>query len=494
MVDRDDVDDQVRGGRELGQFAAPVGEDQRLRHLEALDPARMGALEGGLDDAGPDDRHRSRLGVRLDDPLPQRLGEGVAVRPAEAAGPLGAGPHQLGADPLAPLLLRRRRRGDRSGATVLLLGGFAQPSEMLGRPRPVLDDLPLREPPDELLLEVDVVVDGTFRDGTAAPPSDVGRRDVHVVDARAQLGHSGEQVAGADDVGGERLVDRWVERHVSSAVHDGGDVFRQGGYVGQVALDDHQPGLDEGFCSPGGLDHLGEDRLGERRGDAVAAGRRALGPDQHGERRLRRLGQHPVEQGLPDEARDTREQDRLAAQALSEPGCGLLAHPRSLASVIPRHQPRSAAPHPALRRSLAALWSGAASPVGAVAAVVAALDESPGGGERESGDAELDGVGAEERSDAEVERLRRAEVEVGGEPGRPDRVDDNAARHHQQQGAHHVAVGPATGQRADEAGGHDEAEQVAEGGPARSAAVVGVPGDTRHPGHQVEQHGRHSPD
>ena len=43
VVDRHDVDDHVRRGGELGQLAAAVGEDQRLGHLEALDPARDGA-------------------------------------------------------------------------------------------------------------------------------------------------------------------------------------------------------------------------------------------------------------------------------------------------------------------------------------------------------------------------------------------------------------------------------------------------------------------
>jgi hypothetical protein len=56
LVDRDDVDDRVRGRRELRQLAAAVGQDQRLGHLEALDPADVRPLEGGLDDARPDDR------------------------------------------------------------------------------------------------------------------------------------------------------------------------------------------------------------------------------------------------------------------------------------------------------------------------------------------------------------------------------------------------------------------------------------------------------
>ncbi len=112
VVDRDDVDDGVARGGELRQLAASVGQDQRLRHLEALDPARVGALEGGLDDARAHDRDAvTGGGVRLDDPLAHRLGEGVAVGPAQAAGPFGAHPHELLLDPVAagPARWRPRR-------------------------------------------------------------------------------------------------------------------------------------------------------------------------------------------------------------------------------------------------------------------------------------------------------------------------------------------------------------------------------------------------
>ena len=51
QVDRHDVDDRVRGGGQLGELAAAVGQDDRVGHLEALDPARVGRGQGGLDDA-----------------------------------------------------------------------------------------------------------------------------------------------------------------------------------------------------------------------------------------------------------------------------------------------------------------------------------------------------------------------------------------------------------------------------------------------------------
>ena len=59
-------------------------------------------------------------GVLLDDALAQRLGEGVAVGPAEAAGPLGAEPDQLVLDPLPAGLLGRAGGGQQPGAAVRL--------------------------------------------------------------------------------------------------------------------------------------------------------------------------------------------------------------------------------------------------------------------------------------------------------------------------------------------------------------------------------------
>ena len=51
-----------------------------------------------------------------------------------------------------------------------------------------------------------------------------------------------EQVAGAEHVGAEPLVDRRVEGHVAGAVDDRVEVGRQGGHVGEVALETPTPG------------------------------------------------------------------------------------------------------------------------------------------------------------------------------------------------------------------------------------------------------------
>ena len=276
-------------GRELGELAAAVGQDQRLGHLEALDPADVRPLEGGLDDARPDDRGATLAagvgGPALDDPLAHRLGERVAVGPAEAAGPLGADPDQLVLDPLLARGLGGAGGGEQAGPAVLLLGLLALLGQQLGAARAVLDRLALAQAPGELGLEVDVVLDRRLGDAAAAAAGDVRRGDVHVVDVpaarRARLVDPGEQLADADHVGGEALVDRRVERDVAGAVHDGVDVGRQRRDVGQVALDDRDPGGHQRLDAAGGLDDVGEDRLLEQLGDAVGAGGRALGPHQH---------------------------------------------------------------------------------------------------------------------------------------------------------------------------------------------------------------------
>jgi HAMP domain-containing protein len=68
---------------EVGQLAAAVGEDDRVGHLEALDPARVRVDERRLDDGGAHDRDPEVAAEVGDDPLRERLGEGVDVRPAQ---------------------------------------------------------------------------------------------------------------------------------------------------------------------------------------------------------------------------------------------------------------------------------------------------------------------------------------------------------------------------------------------------------------------------
>ena len=159
-------------------------------------------------------------------------------------------------------------------------------------------------------------------DGAAAAPGDVRRGDVHVVDVAAGLADPVEQVAGADDVGAEALVDGRVEGDVAGAVHDGVQVGGQRGYVGEVALEDRDPAGQQGV---GVLVEPGEDLLAEQRPCPFGAGGGARGRISRVEPHVGHLGQDQPQQRLADEAGHTGEQDVLARQRPRD-----VAHPRSL--------------------------------------------------------------------------------------------------------------------------------------------------------------------
>ena len=115
-VDGDDVDDALGHAGELLEQAAGVGDDHRLGHAEAADPAGAGLGQRRLDDRRPHDADR-HVALGLDQrPLAERLGVGVGVGPAERGGAGPAGLDQSVARPsaLAELLGlggQRRRAG-----------------------------------------------------------------------------------------------------------------------------------------------------------------------------------------------------------------------------------------------------------------------------------------------------------------------------------------------------------------------------------------------
>ena len=88
QVDRDDVGHPFGDAGELLQEAPGVGDDDRLGHPEAPDPARTRFGEGGLDDRRADDGDRHGLPVLGDQgTLAEGLRVGVSVRPPERLGP-----------------------------------------------------------------------------------------------------------------------------------------------------------------------------------------------------------------------------------------------------------------------------------------------------------------------------------------------------------------------------------------------------------------------
>ncbi|MPM18122.1 hypothetical protein SDC9_64528 [bioreactor metagenome] len=325
-VARHDVDHRVRRGRQLGHVALAVRQDDRVGHLEALDPPGVRILQRGLHDRGPHHRDHDPTAHVGDDALPEGLGEGVAVRPAERAGPFGAGLHQLVVHPVAAALLGVAGGGEVTGLAVHPLGLAAQPGEPLGRTRLELDGLLELEPPPGLGVVVDVVDVLGLGDHPAATARGVRGGHVHVVRHLRQgavLGgnrgqHRIHQRAGADGVGGERLVDRRVEGDVTGAVQHHVQVARQRGDVRQVALDHLDPGVDELGLAAGRCDQGPEDRLADQ-GDHPVTGRGgALAADQDGRGGVGQLGEDLPEQLLPDEAGRTGHHDLLARQQVTQ--------------------------------------------------------------------------------------------------------------------------------------------------------------------------------
>ena len=100
--------------------APGVGEDHRLGHAEATDPARPGLGQGGLDDRGPHDADRQVAPGLLQGLLAQRLGVGVGVGPAQGGGPGPAGlGHPVGDPALAELLGLVGQEGHAGGAQLV---------------------------------------------------------------------------------------------------------------------------------------------------------------------------------------------------------------------------------------------------------------------------------------------------------------------------------------------------------------------------------------
>ena len=103
QVDRDHVGHALGYSGELAEQAPGVGDDDRLSHPEAANPAGAGLGQRRLDDGWSNDGHGDG-GAELADqgPLAQRLGIGVGVGPAEGLGPgLADGEHLL-LDPVLP--------------------------------------------------------------------------------------------------------------------------------------------------------------------------------------------------------------------------------------------------------------------------------------------------------------------------------------------------------------------------------------------------------
>ena len=183
--------------------------------------------------------------------------------------------------------------------------------QLVGEPAVGLD--PLAHPARDLGLgpPVDVVLEPALPDVTLLAARDVRRRDVQVVRPAATGLHRREQVERAVDVGGEPLVDRRVERHLSGAVDDDVEVTGQRRDVGEVTLEDGDPGPDEGV-DPGLAELVPQPRVGralQLLGDAVLRRHAGTAAHQDDDGGIRQVVQQALEQRLADEAGGSGQQD-----------------------------------------------------------------------------------------------------------------------------------------------------------------------------------------
>ena len=225
-VDRDHVDGPFGNAGELVEQAAGVGDQHRLGHAEATDPARLRFGECRLDDRGADDRHRHGaldVGERL---LAERLGERVRVGPADAGRTCPPGFDELVLHPLLAQLLGLRCERRSAGGAELGAGLLAERLELLAAAAGGVGVGPQASARGDLVAPVDADVERAVADellGCVAAPvaGDVtGRHGDEVwgdADVIAQVGDARR----AEEVDLHGGVERRVERHGRSGVDHG---------------------------------------------------------------------------------------------------------------------------------------------------------------------------------------------------------------------------------------------------------------------------------
>ena len=243
-VDRDDVDDALGDAGELGDLAQAVRPDDRVGHLEAVDPPGRRVEQRALDDRRPHDRQRQLLQVRelLHRSLAHRLRERVDVGPAERARARPAVARQTLRHPVLAALLGVFGHRRRTGARVLLRRLVHEVVEHLGTAGLRLDVAPRLERQLALGPPVHLVLEGVLGDDALRDAGDVRGRDVHQARTRAAVDHAAVQVHRAEQVRLEPLVDRRVERHGRGGVDRDVDVARELRHAPrEVAVDDRRP-------------------------------------------------------------------------------------------------------------------------------------------------------------------------------------------------------------------------------------------------------------
>ncbi len=322
QVDRDHVQHTLGDPGELRQIAATERQDDRVGHLEPLDPPRERLHVGALDDRGANDRQAQAVfgGDLFDAALAQRLGERVIVRPAHrlrASAPVLDEPLL---DPGVTAFLGVGRDRLRAGALVFLLGGGHERVEHLRAPGRFFRFAARGQRILEFRAPVDAVLQRAFGDHALGHAGDVRGRGVDDVRAAAARVDRFVQVQRAQNVGTEPLIDRRVERNGRAAVNDDVDVIRELGQIaGEVALE-HLDVLED----PGhtlfalALAQAIEARALQHVGQTVAAGRAELGPDEHDRARLGAVVEEAFEQGLPEEPGHAGHEDAFSCELLRD--------------------------------------------------------------------------------------------------------------------------------------------------------------------------------
>ncbi len=241
QIDGDDVDDPVRRGGEIRQLPTAVGEDQRLGHLEALDPARERAGQRALDDGRTHDGQRQSVTFGFQITLGEGLGERVAVRPAQNPGPLAARVDEPALHPPAAAAFGFPGDRLRAGPDVFSLGLGPEPAQLRRGPRGVLGREPGSLRGGLLGPPVDVVHEAALSHMPRSQPGHVCRGDVHQMRSGTAVSNGPQQLLDAPEVHGETRVDRRVERHLAGAVDDDVDIRRNGRDPFKIAFKDRDP-------------------------------------------------------------------------------------------------------------------------------------------------------------------------------------------------------------------------------------------------------------
>ena len=169
------------------------------------------------------------------------------------------------------------------------------------------------------------MLEGPLGDHALLDPGHVRGRDVDQV-RRLVLGNGPVEVLRAEEVRLEGLLDRRVEADGGGRMDrdvDPGWELRLA--AREVAVDHGDPLVQEGQELVVATEPLAEDierRLAGQVVDALEGGRRGLRTDEDRDGRFREVEEEPLEDHLPEETGDPREEDALAREGVDDAGPG----------------------------------------------------------------------------------------------------------------------------------------------------------------------------